>query len=94
MAIEICSVATRFHGVVLRQGILCRDRQWPMSKDLGCNKVNSIATDEAKVRGNHVVIEPFYVATEFWPSLEGFLSRQNILSRDRVWPRQKGFVSR
>ena len=46
------------------------------------------------MRGNHAATEPFYVATEFCPSLEGFLSRQDILCRGRVWPRQKGFVSR
>ena len=40
---KICSVATRFHGVVLRQDILCRDREWPRSKDLGCDRVNSVA---------------------------------------------------
>ena len=31
---EICSVATRFHGVVSRQGILCRDIVWPRPKGL------------------------------------------------------------
>ena len=29
----------------------------------------------------------FYEATEFWLSLEGFLSQQNILCHDRVWPK-------
>ena len=43
------------------------------------------------MRGNHVATEPFYVTIEFWASLEGFLSRHNILCRIRVWPRQKGF---
>ena len=31
---EICSVAIGFHGVVLRQGILCRNIVWPRSKGL------------------------------------------------------------
>ena len=38
-------VATRFHGVVSRQGILCRDREWTRSKDLGCDRVNYVATE-------------------------------------------------
>ena len=31
---EICSVAIGFHGVVLRQGILCRNIVWPRPKGL------------------------------------------------------------
>ena len=42
---EICSVATGFHGVILRRVILCRNREWPRSKDLGCDRVNSVATE-------------------------------------------------
>ena len=34
VATEICSVAIGFHGVVLRQGILCRDIVWPRPKGL------------------------------------------------------------
>ena len=45
VAIKICCVATGFHGVVSRQGILCHDREWPRSKDLGCDRVNSITTE-------------------------------------------------
>ena len=38
-------VVTGFHGVVSRQGILCRDREWTRSKDLGCDRVNYVATE-------------------------------------------------
>ena len=61
----------------------------------------------------YVTIEYFYVATEFWPRPEGFLSqqyifrsrltlaktkgfmlRQSILCRDRVWPRLRDLMLR
>ena len=51
VATKICSVATRFHSVMSgqsilsRQGILCHDREWPRLKDLGCDRVNSVATE-------------------------------------------------
>ena len=45
VVIEICSVTIGFHGVVSRQGILCHDKEWPISKDLGCDRVNSFATE-------------------------------------------------
>ena len=45
VAIENCIVVTGFHGVMSRQVILCHDREWPRSKDLGCDRVNSIATE-------------------------------------------------
>ena len=35
------------------------------SKDLGLDRVNSVSMELAKVRGNHVTTEPFYVAIEF-----------------------------
>ena len=38
-------VTTGFHGVVSRQGILCRDSEWTRSKDLGCDRVNYVATE-------------------------------------------------
>ena len=34
VATEICSVATRSHGVVSPQSFLCRDRVWPRPKGL------------------------------------------------------------
>ena len=34
VAIKNCSVATGFHGVVLRQGILCCNKVWPRPKGL------------------------------------------------------------
>ena len=40
---------------------------------------NHVATEPI-----YVAVEPFYVAIEFWPSPEGFLSRQNNLCRDIV----------
>ena len=44
------------------------------------------------MRGNHVATGPFYVATDFFPSLKGFVSRQGIICRGIVWPRSKGLV--
>ena len=40
-----CSVVTGFNGVMSRRGILCRNREWPRSKDLGCDRVNSVTME-------------------------------------------------
>ena len=43
------------------------------------------------MRGNHVATEPFYVTTEFWPSPEGFLLRQNNFMSRQSLTKTKGF---
>ena len=75
---------TGFHGAVSEQGILCRDRAWPRLKDPCCNRVGQSMKKLCHDRA-------FYVATEFWPRLEGFLSRQNIFMSQQSLAKTKGF---
>ena len=55
---ENFSVTTGFHGVVSRQGILCRDKVWPRPKDL-VSQHNILCRDRVG-QGKE-----FYVATNF-----------------------------
>ena len=43
-----------------------------------------------KTRGFLVETEYFLVATDFGQDKKGFMSRQSILCRDRVWPIPRG----
>ena len=91
VATEICSVATVFHGIMSRQGILCRDKVWPRLKGL-VSQHNILCHDRVgQGQEFYVTTEYFCVATEF--SLgAGFLCRDKIFYVATEYGQMRGFV--
>ena len=65
MVIENCSVATGFHRVVSRHGILCHGSVWPRPKDLCCDRAFYVATGFVKVGRNYVMTKHFMSRQSF-----------------------------
>ena len=100
-------------GLVLRQSSLCHDRAWLRPRNFMsrhnfrewcCDRVFYVATQLALNRRLLVVIERFYVATEFgharsflsrqsWQWWRGFMSRLSIFMSRQSWLRKGEFLS-